>query len=310
MLEVAHGRRREHLAHEEHRQPHASLPEEEPERGARIGRVHGLDAAEAKLRLRFLGLRDVERIVHGDDAEHVPVLVHHGQRGAVVALEEAHDLREIGARRDGDERGMLQVTHARGRVRLHQRPEPQVEEERAGGIHHVQHVERLDATFRTANAIKRLARRHVRREAHVLRRHHVAGGALGVAEQRARGRACLRAERIQDAPRDLGRKVIEQLDAVVRRHGVDDLEHLLAGERGDQLRLLVHREVAEHGARAVAREQTEDHALVVGGKIHQDLRHVRVVQAVDDVPQPRPVAVGDQVLDLDLYEVSEHGTAG
>ena len=238
------------------------------------------------------------------------MLVHHRQRGTVVALEEAHDLGQVGARRDGDERGMLQVAHTHGGIRLHERPEPQVEEERAGRVHHVQHVERLDATFRTANALERLGRRHVRRQAHVLRRHHVAGGALGVAEQRARGRARLRAERIQDAARDLGRQVVEQLDAVVRRHRVDDLEHLLAGKRGDQLRLLVHRQVAEHGARAVAREQAEDHALVVGGKIHQDLRHVRVVQAVDDVPQPCPVAVGDQVLDLDLYEVSEHGTAG
>src|SRR5207237_7199185 len=67
-LEAAHGRRRQHLADEERREPARPLAYHAPEAGLQIGGVQGLHAAELLDVLGRLLLDAVADVVYGADA--------------------------------------------------------------------------------------------------------------------------------------------------------------------------------------------------------------------------------------------------
>ena len=161
-----------------------------------------MHATESELRLRVFRLRDIQCIVNSDDAEHVPALINDRKGRPVVAFKQAHNFRKIGACGNGDQCGLLKITHQRVRVCPDKESKAHIKEECAGGINNIENVECLDTALRAADGIERLRNGHAGREADVLRRHHVAGGAFGVAKQCARCGERLRAERIQDPPRD------------------------------------------------------------------------------------------------------------
>ena len=100
-------------------------------------------------------------------------------------------------------------------------------------------------------------------DAHVVRRHEPADAALGIAEQRHRDRPLLRREQVQELARHRRGQLVEERGAVVGRHLVQDLRHLLGGHGLDQALLRLEREILEDVGGEVAREQPEgDHLLL------------------------------------------------
>ena len=73
--------------------------------------------------------------------------------------------------------------------------------------------------------------------------------------------------------------------------------------------LLLDRQVAEDLARAVLRQQAEQDALVLRGQVDDHLGQVGVVHVLERRAQAGPVALGDELLDLELDQVTEHGGA-
>ena len=187
-----------------------------------------MHATKSELRLRVFRLGDIQCIINSNDAEHVPALINDRKSRPVIALEQAHHFRKISACWNRDQRGLLKITHQRVGVCPDKQSKAHIKEECAGGINNIENVERFNTALRAADGIERLRNGHAGREADVLRRHHVAGGAFGVAKQCARCCERLRAERLQDPPRDFCWQVIKQRDAVIGRHGIDKLKHLLA----------------------------------------------------------------------------------
>ena len=131
-------------------------------------------------------------------------------------------------------------------------------------------------------------------DAHVVRRHEPADAALGIAEQRHRDRPLLRREQVQELARHRRGQLVEERGAVVGRHLVQDLRHLLGGHGLDQALLRLEREILEDVGGEVAREQPEgDHLLLHrqgldqarGGRWRPVLEHLverREVPRADD----------------------------
>jgi hypothetical protein len=120
------------------------------------------------------------------------------------------------------------VTPLKSTLKELERTGGEIEQQRSHEYFQAQQLVVLNTALRAADGIERLRNGHAGRKADVLRRHHVAGSAFGVAKQCARCCERLRAERLQDPPRDFCWQIIKQRDAVIGSHGVHKLKHLLA----------------------------------------------------------------------------------
>ena len=134
---------------------------------------------------------------------------------------------------------------------------------RPGVVDHVEDRQRLAVVSVATDVVERLLDVPLGPDAHVVRRHEPADAALGIAEQRHRDRPLLRRQQVQELARRRRGQLVEERGAVVGRHLVQDLRHLLGGHGLEQALLRLEREILEHVGGEVARQQAKgDHLLL------------------------------------------------
>ena len=95
-----------------------------------------------------------------------------------------------------------------------------------------------------------------------------------ITEKRLRHVAFFRREQPDQLPRRRARQFFEQRGAIVRRHFVQNPDHLFVGHRPQQFLLLLDADVFKNVRGQRGRQDAEDDDLFVFGKIENHLRHV------------------------------------
>ena len=235
-------------------------------------------------------LRDVEHVVHGDDAQHVAAIVGHGQHPSVVFLERLQDSVTVVRGPHRDQLGIVDRHDVQLGRREHQIRETDIFHQLATGIDDVDPIEGFLPFAGLPDLVERRRGGHVRIDPGVLGSHVPAGGVLRVAEQLARGLKLLGIELQEQLPRDLGGHFLEQMGAVVRAHLVEQVAYLLVRQRVEQVALLRRGEIRKHPRRLLSRKQAEDYPLRCGRLRDDDVRDVRRVHRPQRVRQLVPLS--------------------
>ena len=84
----------------------------------------------------------------------------------------------------------------------------------------------------------------------------------------------LRREQLDQLPRRRARQFLQQRRAIVRRHLIQDADHLLLRHAAEELLLRIHLEIFENIRRQIVRQNAENDHLIVLLHIEDHLGHV------------------------------------
>lgn len=201
-----------------------------------------------------LQLHDVQDVVHRNDPDEPPGVVHYREhRQVVVGNDASHDLL-VGVRRDRHHIRVHDVPDQDGGGRDDQLPEGEYAQEAAGLVHHVQVVDRLGVGTRLPQVFEDSSHRHGGFDGDIGGRHQPAGLLLLVARELLDDRSRLWLQQRTDRGR-LVRcccvQVLEHVGEVVRVQLLEGDPGVTGWHRGEELRELLRRQVRDQFRRAL-----------------------------------------------------------
>ena len=279
-LVAPHGRGREELADEEHREPDAPLAHHLQQADLQVGRVEGGGAAHLLDVLGRLLLHHVHDVVDRHDALHAPVAVQDRHGHQVVLRDQPGHALLIHVLGHGDRLLLHHVPHRAfgpGGEEIAERDHAQ---QSLPGIEHVDVVDGLDAFGRLPSQVGNgLVDPHLGPHAHEARAHEASRVVLRVGQQRHHFLARGLVQKPQQVVTGLFGRCLHQVCRVVGRQ----LSHpdLAFGppETEQQVALLASIEGAEELLRLAGRQQLEAFDLLVWRKERPDLQQIRRKQA-------------------------------
>ena len=188
-------------------------------------------------------------------------------------------------------------------------PNPQIVEQLAAIIDHIEHVESFGIAPVCAHIGQHFVDCPMRFHRDEIRRHQTAHAVLRITEQYARDLTFLRGEKLNQLPRRRARQLLQQCRAIVRRHLVQNPDHLFMRHPTEEMLLRIDIEIFKNIRRQIMRQHAEDDHLIVLLHIENHLRHVRRRPFRKQFAQAHEIARIDQALDFRDENFADHTRA-
>ena len=247
LLERRQGGEREQLRAEQARQPERAVAPELEEARIQVTLLHRADGPHAVGVLGRL-LDDVlQHVVGGDDADEPAVRVHDGHGDEVVLAEQLGDGLAVLGVLDRHHLGFHERRDRRGPGVHDEVAQRDDALEPALVVHDVGVVDRLAVGCLEAQALEGVLRGDLVRQPGVIRRHQRPGRVLRVLDELDDVAAVGLVHEPQEVVAHGYGEFAQEVGAVVVRHLLDEVRHLLAAGPLDHLELHVDGEVREDG---------------------------------------------------------------
>jgi hypothetical protein len=219
---------------------------------------------------------DVDHVVHRDDAQHAVVDVHHRRGEQVVAAHDVGHLLLVGL---GPHRHGLadhELAHRASRRRCHESANRDHAAQGAVFVHDVEVEDRLVAVADRPDRIDGLLGRHLLVEGDEVGGHHPAGARFRVELGLVKLVQTVGGQAPEHLLAALLGQPLHQLEQVVDLQAAEYVREALVRDRVEDLGKHLVGQLAQHpGGAALAEQQLDHRARLVGGEIGEKRRHVR-----------------------------------